>query len=87
MSTRTRKQIGLIPLFEGVVRVRGTQILIRVALFSLLAWTSGPLAQAQRYQPGDVVEDFTLINRATGNPIRLSDYAGKIVFLEWFAWW
>ena len=64
-----------------------SQIRLRVALFALLGWASGSFAQAQRYQPGDIVEDFTLINRATGSPIRLSDYAGKIVFLEWFAWW
>ena len=43
--------------------------------------------QAQLYRVGQVVEEFTLTNRATGEPIRLSDFAGKIVFLEWFAWW
>jgi hypothetical protein len=59
--------------------------MIRLVLFGLIA--SGPLAQAQRYNTGDVVEDFTLINRATGTPLRLSDYSGKIIFLEWFAWW
>ncbi|MBI4660424.1 MAG: hypothetical protein HY735_16430 [Verrucomicrobia bacterium] len=52
----------------------------------LLCWTS-IRADAQRYKPGDVVEDFSLINRATGSPLRLSEYAGKIIFLEWFAWW
>jgi thiol-disulfide isomerase/thioredoxin len=41
----------------------------------------------QRYQPGDVVQDFTLTDRATRQPLRLSDFEGKIVFLEWFAWW
>ena len=63
------------------------RIWIRAVLLGLIVWTGSSLAQAQRYQPGDVVEDFTLINRATGNPLRLSDYAGKIIFLEWFAWW
>jgi hypothetical protein len=42
---------------------------------------------ATRYRPGDVVEDFTLIDRSTRQPVRLTDLAGKIIFLEWFAWW
>lgn len=61
------------------------QRMIRLVLFGLIA--SGPVAQAQRYNPGDVAEDFTLINRASGTPLKLSDYAGKIIFMEWFAWW
>ena len=63
------------------------QSMIRLVLFGLIALSAVPLAQAQRYNTGDVVEDFTLINRATGTPLRLSDYAGKIISLEWFAWW
>ncbi len=48
------------------------------------AWTAHG---ATRYQAGDVVEDFTLIDRTTRQPVRLTDLAGKIIFLEWFAWW
>lgn len=45
-------------------------------------------ANAQtRYVAGDVVEDFTLTDRATGKAVSLSDFTGKIVFLEWFAHW
>lgn len=42
---------------------------------------------AQRYQEGDVVDDFSIIDRATGNSVNLYDLEGKIIFLEWFAWW
>ncbi|MGE3308890.1 MAG: hypothetical protein AB7O66_02885 [Limisphaerales bacterium] len=42
---------------------------------------------ATRYRAGDRIENFTLTDRATRQPVQLSDFAGKIVFLEWFAWW
>lgn len=44
-------------------------------------------ARAQHYEVGDIVENFTLTDRATGQPVQLTDYDGKVVFLEWFAWW
>ncbi len=44
-------------------------------------------AQAQRYNAGDIVQNFTLTNRATNQPVSLHDFEGKIVFLEWFAYW
>jgi len=36
--------------------------------------------------PGELVPNFTLTDRA-GNAVKLSDFEGKIVFLEWFAHW
>lgn len=50
-------------------------------LGSITAWGQS------RYVAGDLVENFTLTDRATGNPVQLSDFAGSIVFLEWFAHW
>jgi len=44
-------------------------------------------AHGQYYQPGDVVQNFSMINRATGLPMQLRDFAGKIILLDWFAWW
>ena len=44
-------------------------------------------ARAAIYRNGEVVQNFTLTDRATGRPVNLTDFAGKIVFLEWFAWW
>ncbi|MFN0066320.1 MAG: TlpA disulfide reductase family protein [Limisphaerales bacterium] len=55
------------------------------ALWLLLL--SGDAPAATRYREGDSVENFTLTDRATRQPVKLSDLAGKIVFLEWFAWW
>ena len=67
-----------------------------------LVWASLLLAAgtsaAATYQVGAVVNDFTLVNRRLfyrdngeavppGSTIRLSDFNGKIVFLEWFAHW
>ena len=42
---------------------------------------------SQRYSEGDIVENFTLTNRQTGEPVSLYDLEGKIIFLEWFAYW
>jgi len=44
-------------------------------------------ARAQAYRVGDTVQNFTLTDRATGRQVGLEDFSGKIVFLEWFAWW
>lgn len=55
--------------------------------WALASGTLGTPVSAQIYNAGDIVQDFTLANRLSSAPIRLSDYAGKIIFLEWFAWW
>lgn len=47
---------------------------------------SQPLCAAT-YKVGDVVQNFTYVDRTTGAPVNLTDYAGKIVVLEWFAHW
>ncbi|MEO6246123.1 MAG: redoxin domain-containing protein [Opitutaceae bacterium] len=51
-----------------------------------LAFAAAP-AGAAIYRAGEIVQNFTLTDRATGRPVSLADFAGKIVFLEWFAWW
>ena len=53
----------------------------------LAGWTSRILLAQATYSEGDLVEDFTLVNRTTGEPLSLSDFEGSIIFLEWFAWW
>ena len=55
--------------------------------WALVAASVATTASAQRYVVGDIVQDFTLTDRATGQPVKLSDFEGKVVFLEWFAWW
>lgn len=34
-----------------------------------------------------LVRDFTVVDRATGQPVRLGDFAGRIVVLDFFAHW
>ena len=62
---------------------------LRSALFLLTAGLAlAPAARAQaRYATGNTVANFTLTDRATGRPVQLTDFAGKVVLLEWFAWW
>ena len=42
---------------------------------------------ASPYAVGDIISDFSLVRRDDGKPMSRSDFAGKIVFLDWFAWW
>ena len=53
------------------------------------------LARAGVYLPGEIVTNFTLINRlawtnesgrvfGAGTPLRLSDFRGKVLFVEFF---
>ncbi len=56
-------------------------------LLLVLVLLSAPGLHGAAYRVGDGVEDFSLVNRATRQPIQLTDFAGKIVVLEWFAWW
>lgn len=59
-----------------------------LGLFVLLGLVLGVQSlQAQLYDRGDIVENFTLTNRETGEPVSLYDLEGKIIFLEWFAYW
>ncbi len=48
---------------------------------------SQALGQAQVAKVGDVVEDFEITNRETGELLRLSGYEGHVVVLDFFAWW
>lgn len=69
------------------------------ALLIALALTQGgELVQAATYRVGDVVTNFTFVARRqftrpdgttapAGSTVALSDFAGRVVFLEWFAVW
>ena len=60
----------------------------KLALAAVLLFPASTTVWSQsRYVAGDIVDNFTLTDRATGNPVRLSDFTGSIVFLEWFAHW
>lgn len=65
---------------------------------SALLGSFSPSSQAAIYKVGDIVGDFTLYARRPvtndlgqvtpiGSPVRLSDFAGKIVFIEFFYYW
>jgi len=60
--------------------------LFPLIVLTTLAFAAAP-ARAAIYRTGEVVQNFTLTDRATGRPVNLTDMTGKIVFLEWFAWW
>ena len=69
---------------------------MKTAAMSLLLLLGGMSApQAAFYQPGQVVTNFAIYTRRAwtdstgkafvpGSPIRLSDFAGKIIFVEFF---
>lgn len=42
---------------------------------------------AQTIEVGGVYPDFAATDHATGNPVKLSDLSGKIIVLDFFAYW
>ncbi len=70
----------------------------RTLLLTLAVTHGGEFAQAATYRVGDTVTNFTFVTRRpftrpdgtpepAGATVRLSDFAGRVVFLEWFAVW
>ena len=70
----------------------------RTLLVAVAVTQGNQLANAATYQVGNVVTNFTLVARRqftrpdgtlapAGSTVRLSDFAGRVVFLEWFAVW
>ena len=60
----------------------------RKPLLVALILLTGAIASGQNlYSVGDIVDNFTLTNRATGQEVDLYDLEGKVLFLEWFAHW
>ncbi|MBL9194942.1 MAG: redoxin domain-containing protein [Opitutaceae bacterium] len=58
-----------------------------LTLWFVLAGFVPMMSGQSRYVAGDLVQPFSLTNRADGKPVSLNDFEGKVVFLEWFAWW
>ena len=70
----------------------------RMLLLTLAVTQGGELAQAAIYKTNDIVTNFTFVARRqftrpdgtivpAGSAVQLSDFTGRIVFLEWFAVW
>ena len=53
----------------------------------VLALALAAPSSAQVVPVGSTARDFTVVNHATSAPIRLSDFAGKVVVLDFFAYW
>jgi hypothetical protein len=64
-------------------------------LTCLLMLAAGSVSASALYKPGDIVTNFTLINRLPwtnasgqyfdhGMPLRLTDLGGSVVFMEFF---
>lgn len=59
---------------------------IFAAVIGLTALLAGP-GTAQVTPVGGIARNFTLTNRATGQPLNLTDFAGKVLVLDFFAYW
>lgn len=80
------------------VRTHTMKPCIQLLLLALVLTQGNFVATAALYKPGDVSTDFTLVARRpftrpdgtlvpVGGTVHLSDFADRIVFLEWFAVW
>ena len=70
---------------SGVLKGGGITVRSLSVLFGLVLGQA--LGQAQPVKVGGVAEDFELTNRITEEPLKLSDYEGHVVVLDFFAWW
>ena len=61
-----------------------TSSLVAIAIALGVGLTS---ARAQITPVGGIARDFTITNHLTGQPLRLYDYQGKIILLEFWAYW
>ena len=59
----------------------------RCFLLTFIVLLGQALGQAQSVKVGEVAEGFEITNLETGDPLKLSDYDGHIVVLDFFAWW
>ena len=75
------------PAKPAAIASSQTASLLRLMAFVAVLWIAAVSARAQQYSVGQVVTNFSLINRANGQPVQLTDFVGKIVVLDWFAWW
>ena len=48
---------------------------------------AGAQSRGRQWSEGDMVDNFTLTDRITGEEVQLHDFENKIVMLEWFTWW
>ena len=73
-------------------------IWVAVFLFILAITLGKPSASANLYQVGDTVKDLTFIARReftrpdgvvvpAGAPVKIQDFPGHVIFIEWFAVW
>jgi uncharacterized delta-60 repeat protein len=67
-----------------VNRTPGRLACLFLAIISLL---SPLLTQAQMVPVGGIARDFEMIDRATGKRIRLHDFKGHVILLDFFAYW
>lgn len=69
-------------------RARPAILLLAVAILALLAFvfTRHPRTRPSSAEPVPSAPDFTL-KQSNGAPLRLSDYTGKVVLLDFFATW
>ncbi|MCI0536174.1 MAG: immunoglobulin domain-containing protein [Verrucomicrobiales bacterium] len=61
--------------------------ILRLALLLVVGLSAARGVAQPVYRAGDIIENFSLINRRTGQPMQLSDFVGKILFLDFFAHW
>jgi thiol-disulfide isomerase/thioredoxin len=59
----------------------------RRQLFALVVVLPGLVASAQITDVGGIARDFTVVNRADGQPLHLYDLVDQVVVLDFFAYW
>jgi thiol-disulfide isomerase/thioredoxin len=70
-----------------MIKKLNMQRLLRLIVTMAVVFPGCGLLLAQVTPVGGVARNFTLTNHQTGKPVKLTDYAGQVVVLDFFAWW
>ncbi len=60
---------------------------IKIILLFIFAVTVAISLPAQEKQVGEIADEFELFNVRTGEPVRLTDFEGSVVVLDFFFYW
>jgi len=70
-----------------ITHYRPAKLAIKWAAMALAVAFGFNSVRAQITPVGDIARDFTIINHKTGQPLRLYDYQGNIILLDFWAYW
>jgi thiol-disulfide isomerase/thioredoxin len=80
-------EIGQVTTMKPKTHLQRTGLTSTLATIAIVIGIGLNSARAQITPVGGIARDFTITNHMTGQPLHLYDYQGKIILLEFWAYW